>query len=695
MKTKNFLQKSRKPAAMISMLAIVIQSLAVSFAFSSPLPAKADSICSPDDPKSWHTADLFNTGSLVEMVFHDAMNWFSDPGNGSYGGRDGGGDIAMVRGGRDCGTETGSATFVMHNDPASRIAIRHLDGRSGKDSFEVRVNGSLVGTYHDDGLDQEIWKTTVFSLPTGLPDSITVEIISIDPVWDDCEAYGQIAINWVEIGNCEEQPSSKGSLTICKFEDKDMNGSKNEGDTPLAWPFTVKAPNNSTVQITTSAESGCATIEDLVLGAYEITEADDNDAGDLVTWTKSSPISGKQAIELAAGGNNATFLNYRNAAEDKGSITICKYNDEDGDGLLDENETTAGAGWEFVVLGTGNAVTGENGCAVVSGLSYGAYNITETPKANWHQTFPLQSSVTVEINTESKHRNIDFYNHFSENGGGICGNGVVDPGEQCDDNNSVSGDGCSSQCMTEGGSGEIPFCGDSRINQSSEECDDGNTTAGDGCSSGCRLESSNNSSGSTSSSSGGGGTPLCILDGSCGGAVGFASSESTPEEKPDVLGEEGAPQLAIQKSAKEEFINPGGSVTYSVTVTNNGKLTAFKAVLEDTLPQGLAFEDGKSTKKWELGDIAPGASKSISYKAFADKDMVKGKYKNIAKVSAENNEPVTANADIDIRIPEVLGAELPATGFSWAELAALLALAAAFFYGASSLKRNTRQINTK
>ena len=36
-------------------------------------------------------------------------------------------------------------------------------------------------------------------------------------------------------------------------------------------------------------------------------------------------------------------------------------------------------------------------------------------------------------------------------GSGACGNGVIDPGETCDDGNTVSGDGCSSTCQIEGG----------------------------------------------------------------------------------------------------------------------------------------------------------------------------------------------------------------------------------------------------
>jgi len=65
----------------------------------------------------------------------------------------------------------------------------------------------------------------------------------------------------------------------------------------------------------------------------------------------------------------------------------------------------------------------------------------------------------------------------------LCGNGVIDPGEQCDDGNTVSGDGCSSTCTTEGSA----RCGDG-ILDAGEQCDDGNTVSGDGCSSTCQIE---------------------------------------------------------------------------------------------------------------------------------------------------------------------------------------------------------------
>ena len=33
----------------------------------------------------------------------------------------------------------------------------------------------------------------------------------------------------------------------------------------------------------------------------------------------------------------------------------------------------------------------------------------------------------------------------------FCGNGSLDEGEQCDDGNNINGDGCSAQCIKEGG----------------------------------------------------------------------------------------------------------------------------------------------------------------------------------------------------------------------------------------------------
>ncbi len=78
-----------------------------------------------------------------------------------------------------------------------------------------------------------------------------------------------------------------------------------------------------------------------------------------------------------------------------------------------------------------------------------------------------------------------------------CGNGVVDPGEACDDGNTAGNDGCTADCKLQEpgwvcGDGGTPcvhvqVCGNGRL-EAPELCDDHNTTAGDGCDSQCGVE---------------------------------------------------------------------------------------------------------------------------------------------------------------------------------------------------------------
>lgn len=63
----------------------------------------------------------------------------------------------------------------------------------------------------------------------------------------------------------------------------------------------------------------------------------------------------------------------------------------------------------------------------------------------------------------------------------VCGDGIISPGETCDDGNASDGDRCSRRCQI------IPErCGNGD-RDSSEACDDGNNLDGDGCQSDCTL----------------------------------------------------------------------------------------------------------------------------------------------------------------------------------------------------------------
>jgi len=64
-----------------------------------------------------------------------------------------------------------------------------------------------------------------------------------------------------------------------------------------------------------------------------------------------------------------------------------------------------------------------------------------------------------------------------------CGNGIQEIGEECDDGNTSSGDGCDSNCQLETGT----TCGNG-TQEIGEACDDGNLIDGDCCSALCEYE---------------------------------------------------------------------------------------------------------------------------------------------------------------------------------------------------------------
>lgn len=67
------------------------------------------------------------------------------------------------------------------------------------------------------------------------------------------------------------------------------------------------------------------------------------------------------------------------------------------------------------------------------------------------------------------------------NGQAVCGNGILEIEEDCDlgDQNSDQSS-CTSHC-------KAAVCGDGMVQQGVEECDDGNTLSGDGCDAACKI----------------------------------------------------------------------------------------------------------------------------------------------------------------------------------------------------------------
>ncbi|QNN24817.1 DUF11 domain-containing protein [Planctomycetales bacterium ZRK34] len=118
------------------------------------------------------------------------------------------------------------------------------------------------------------------------------------------------------------------------------------------------------------------------------------------------------------------------------------------------------------------------------------------------------------------------------------------------------------------------------------------------------------------------------------------------------------PVLKITKTGPEKMFI-GKTITYKIKVTNTGDAPAEMATLEDTLPAGAPFVSatdggthaaGKVT--WNLGTIAPKASKEVSVSVKADNP---GTYKDVAMAKAKCAKAVDASAETMVTgIPAIL-----------------------------------------
>lgn len=145
---------------------------------------------------------------------------------------------------------------------------------------------------------------------------------------------------------------------------------------------------------------------------------------------------------------------------DPGYIPFC------GNGVIDSGEWCDDASF--------NADTVPNACRTMCTLPVCGDNVTDTAFGEICDQGTYNSDVLPDSCRTSC--TLPF-----------CGDKVRDSGEDCDDGNFYSGDGCSTDCRWEG----VAICGNSFL-EYGEECDDGNILPGDGCDPLCRQEISAN-----------------------------------------------------------------------------------------------------------------------------------------------------------------------------------------------------------
>ncbi len=122
--------------------------------------------------------------------------------------------------------------------------------------------------------------------------------------------------------------------------------------------------------------------------------------------------------------------------------------------------------------------------------------------------------------------------------------------------------------------------------------------------------------------------------------------------------------LSISKSDSPDPVTAGESLTYTVTVTNNGPSDAQNVVVTDTLPAGVTLdstsgcaEDPSGLPTCSLGTIAAGSSQHYTITVTVDSDTT-GTIVNSASVSSSTSEGAPGDESVSETTVVVTSADL-------------------------------------
>src|SRR3989344_3015681 len=244
-------------------------------------------------------------------------------------------------------------------------------------------------------IKRKVWKATVRSVSTLL--------LLLIFVAQQAQLIGAFEAHVVNVTATIVDRCQLGfSISGMKFNDLDMDGAKNSGEEGLSgWVIVLnKGPFEAKFDYDNSGY---------------ISMSDKPILQDVVNGTQTCP-AGKECDFNNDSSINSTDVN----------DFILYINDRD----------------------FGSKATEADGTYSFDNLSDGDYVIYEVMQDGWTNSTPFIQYVKAHCGGNT----INFGN-FQGGGHNTCGNGILQPeeGEECDDGNTVNGDGCSNECKPEGG----------------------------------------------------------------------------------------------------------------------------------------------------------------------------------------------------------------------------------------------------
>ena len=141
-------------------------------------------------------------------------------------------------------------------------------------------------------------------------------------------------------GSPTPTPPPTASITVCKFYDKNANGTQETGEPPLSgWPFCINPLGTASPALQTqlTANGGCATWSNLTVpDDYIVTEANANESN----WFHSTNATSLIVFPSAGGSETRTFANY--CVSPSGGLTLGFWSNKNGNKIITGN--TSGNG---------------------------------------------------------------------------------------------------------------------------------------------------------------------------------------------------------------------------------------------------------------------------------------------------------------------------------------------------------------
>jgi len=191
------------------------------------------------------------------------------------------------------------------------------------------------------------------------------------------------------IQECVDEPNP-ADLTVIKFNDLNGNGEKDEGE-PVISGIDFTATMGETVLTETTDANGTVVFVDLADGTYTVSETLPEG------WVATTEIPFD--ISVVAGQDATVYVGNQEiiVPPDPADLTVIKFNDLNGNGVMDEGEPVI-SGIDFTAT-MGETVltetTDANGTVVFVDLADGTYTVSETLPEGWVATTEIPFDISV------------------------------------------------------------------------------------------------------------------------------------------------------------------------------------------------------------------------------------------------------------------------------------------------------------